>query len=322
MTELNLFEETAEDLADMETMKAGDETVADTDEAEVTPEPVAEVETEEPAAEEVKADPEPTEEETAVVEERPPAHKQTADERVHSSRQQVADARAERNQARAERDQERQDRIAFEEKIQSRLDALTATREEPDRDMDPDAYADHQKEIADSATQELAAIKEQTTKDQNVQRESDRVSEWLVDTISDFTADHPDFAEAQQYVFDNEVARLMDEQGASKEGAEQVVLNDLGQLATSYHDKGWNPCQFLYSQAAKRGWKSAPATEQKQAEAQDGNLKALAAGQAATKNTKGSSNNGQLTVEELAGMSDAEFDKYSSDDNLKKLFGA
>ena len=318
MTELNLFEETAEDLADMETMKAGDETVADTDEAEATPPPEPEVEAD-PPAEEVKVEETPPEEEAAAAEQEEKqqqvSRRQTAEDRVRQSRQQVKEARA-------ERDQERQDRIAFEEKMQSRLDALTAAREEPDREMDPDAYADHQKEIADNATLELAAIKEQASKDQDVQRESDRVSEWLVDTISDFTADHPDFAEAQQYVFDNEVARLMDEQGASKEGAEQVVLNELGQLATSYHEKGWNPCQFLYSQASKRGWKSAPVSEQKQAEAQDGNLKALAAGQSATKNTKGSSGNGQLTVEELAAMSDEQFDKYSSDDNLKKLFGA
>ena len=295
---------------------------ADTDEGDVTPpaeveaeaEPVAE---EEPAVEEVKAEETPVEEEPAAEteqEEQQPARRQTAEERVRQSRQQVREARA-------ERDQERQERIAFEEKMQGRLDALTEVRETPDREMDPDAYADHQKEIADSATRELADIKEQSAGEQENQRQANLVNEWLVDTISDFTDEHPDFAEAQQYVYDNEVSRLMEEQGASKEGAEQIVLNDLGQLATSYHEKGWNPCQFLYSQAQKRGFKSAPAAEEKQAESLNGNLKALDAGQNASKNTKGNSGNSQLTVEEVAAMSDEQFKKYASDDNLKKLFG-
>ncbi|GAF71653.1 unnamed protein product, partial [marine sediment metagenome] len=253
MTELNLFEETAQDKAEFEAMQNEAEPV------EVAEEPPAE----EPAKEAVSEGSEPVEkqetsettEETTTEE--PPAEeieqteqtsrRQTAQERVRQSRQQVREAR---DELAAERQLNRD----FQEKMQSRLDTLTA-RPEPDAEYDPEAYAAHQKEIADQAVKERDELVQQNEEKQTADTRSTQIQEWLTDTIDDYVEDHPDYVAAQKFVFDDEVRLLMEERGATREGAEESVTKELGLLATSYYEKGYNPCQFLYSQAQKRGFK-------------------------------------------------------------------
>ena len=240
--------------------------------------------------------------------------KMTATERVHQSRQQT-------RLAREQLEDERRDRKEFETKVQARLDALLATKA-PDPDIDPDGFMKHQQEETAAVTKERDDLLESQNTAQEQQRGINKIKAWLTDTIDDYKEDHPDFDDAQQYLIELDVKRLMEEQGATREDAEAEVLVDLGNLARTYYAKGRNPCAFLYTAAKKVGYKLDSSAAQTQKKTDTGDLKVLSAGQTATRTTKGSGPNTQLTVEDLAAMTDEEFQKHTSDpQKLRRFFG-
>ena len=310
MTEQNLFPVNDQDKAEFEALRQeGDPEKAQ----EQPPDKKSAADGQEGAAEDEKS---AEVKDDQDKQEQQPRHHQTARERVQQSRQQVAEARR-------ALDEERRARKEFEGRVQQRLDALLESKA-PDPDVDPEGFARHQQDQVKAIAKERDELRQQQAKERETHEQAQKLTQWVSEVLADFEAEHPDYRDAETYLINKEIERLMDEEGATREGARQEVNAALSQRVIAYHDKNWNPCRWVYAQAKKAGFngEGKPQNEEKSAK-KTGDLKALTAGKAATKTTRGTGSGRQgLTVEELAAMSDEDFTKYASDHKkLKKVFG-
>ena len=239
--------------------------------------------------------------------------------------------RADRRELRGEVKDLRQ----FKETAQERLERLEQFRikaEEPDKDLDPEAHARYQEQLQAERDAKAAEDAKQQETAAGLQELYDHVSRQEVA----FATQNPDYGEvikeAKDLAIQQEAQRLIDLDADESDAYEQAADSIEAALeahAAEMKARGLNFAKSAYSEAKKLLANAKPAAEkpavngddpaEKDTKRSEDQLSALTEGQKAARSPKGGSGSSNLTVEELVAMSDEDFKKYATDDNLKKL---
>jgi hypothetical protein len=278
----------------------------------VEPEPVADEEAEKEAPADVKAD---------DVQEDSPAEEVKADDAVEPDHapnpdtNKLKDKDPEFKGVVQALNKEREARRGTElqlAKMQEQLEKLTQAppEQEPDRDLDPDAFADYHKRRAD------AAIDQQTKADKGLadQQEFDKVTRYATEKVAEFMVDHPDYPSQFNFVREKVIADLVQSGRYSAETAPQQFDVLAAQASQDIYNNQGNPAQYVSQQAMQMGYKPAGA-----AVAPDGKGNSDAAMKDAERLQKGrdtsrnlgkggGAGNSALTPETIKGKQGTEFD--------------
>ena len=122
-----------------------------------------------------------------------------------------------------------------------------------------------------------------------------------------FKAQAPDFQDAYNYLVQGRLQQYIDN-GYSPQEADYIVKQEELNVVQNALQMGANPAAFVYNLALSNGYTK---KEAKQA-AEQATLENVAKGQKVSKSLSGANGKGQqnLTLEALANMDDADFNKY------------
>lgn len=275
-------------LDDEPTEKEQEEVKAEADEGGANAEDVkAEGEADTETDTDVKADPEPTEQD-----------KHTKGILKELSREREARAESDRKMAKVLEALDKQQKANAEP--------------EPDRDLDPDAYADFHKARADAAVEQQGDSQKEIT----AQQEADKVTRYTTDSVSDFMADHPDYSARFEFVKEQVISELVKSGNYSVETAPAQFQALVSQKTSEIYNNKGNPAQYVFQQSELMGYK-APAASTEAAkppavsDAAMRDAEKLQAGQTTSKSLGkgGGAGNDSLTWKTLSDMSGEEFDE-------------
>lgn len=247
-----------------------------------------------------------------------PAEKEPAQVEAEPKMVPLAALHEERERRKAEQKRSRE-LEAREARLAGRLDALNEAvkPKEAPRPLDVQTQPIE-------VLQELKDFRDQTLAERQQAQQFEQFKSVYAAKAQEFAKETPDFKDAYKYVVESRIAELQ-AIGYDQNAASQMAAQDELNIAGKAFQDGANPAERLYALAKARGYqKSAEAP----AKAPNGSTEAIpdpmarlesrldtiAKGQAAGKSLGGSGGapGETLTLESLAGMSDAEFAELES----------
>lgn len=202
--------------------------------------------------------------------------------------------------------------------------------EVPDINVDPVGHFQAKDAIRERELTELRNWKSAQDKQAEVRTNVTRIQELAQAHEAEFSKVNPDYNEAFTFLRSNRDAELQAMGYVDAGVRNQIINNDALQIAAQALQTNRNAAEAVYNIAKARGWagkvtpqpipaQPAPVTPHPDA----AKLAKIAKGQEA--NASISQANGSAppvsTPEMIAKMSDAEFDKWATEDNWRKLMG-
>ncbi len=141
---------------------------------------------------------------------------------------------------------------------------------------------------------------------------------------AEFTKTTPDYPEAFQYVRNQRDQELQDMGYTDKGQREQILQTDALQIAAQALQANKSPAEVVYKVAKARGFQGKAAAPVKAADAPDAKkIATIAKGQAANTSLGqvGGNSIPEFSAENIAKMSDSEFEKWATDENWRKMMG-
>ncbi|MDH4557979.1 hypothetical protein E8F11_22855 [Pseudomonas sp. BN417] len=253
-------------------------------------------------------------------------------DRHHDTQRQVPlgalkEERAKRQEAQAQLEQARQQRAAVEQQLAQFAQHLQAQQQAAQRaaaeaaipsfSEDPEGHVAALREQFAQRLEQIQAgqqaqvqAQQQAVQIQQVRAELAQIGESIQAEEADFASRQPDYVEAVGFL-QHQVTQQLRAQypGATPQQLELVQAVALGQATQHCRAQGVSPVQWLYSRALARGWQGSGAPAQRQARP----AAAPAAYRPAPSNLGNAGGApGDITTEQLAAMSDTEFDAYWS----------
>jgi hypothetical protein len=186
----------------------------------------------------------------------------------------------------------------MEERFQQLVSSLSAPKQEnqlPSVEDDPVTNFD-------ARLKESENFQKQYQQNQQNQAFTQQVETAYKIKATEYTAENPDFTDAYQYVLNNRLEELQ-VNGLSKQEAIELAQKEEFGIALKALQDGANPAQRIYKIAQLRGYKKAEAkSEQKK------DLSVIEKGQKNSKVSGSAAPEGELSLEALAEMDDAEFE--------------
>lgn len=260
---------------------------------------------------EVKAN----EKEPALVEE-----EDTTDYKKHSEglRGALTKERAEKNVLRKELEEERKRGRDVNERVKA---LENPPKPVPDQYEDPEGYQQHLEAERDTYKTQLAEVKTNTQEQHQQQADAQALTDYWEQSKTDFVAEHPDYDDAEKFIFDKHIKTLVD-QGHK----ESVAKNDFdvriyNQLTLMNKDDG-NIAQWVYAQAIQGGYKQGNGEVEEENTATDDDI-TIAKGQAASKALGKSDGAGKPGKNDAGDIGKLEGDEYTEAylDHMAKLTG-
>lgn len=206
--------------------------------------------------------------------------------------------------------------------MQAQIEALTAPKEQPivvpDPVLQPEAFKQWQIDQIREHAQKLAEVEQRT---QEAQQETILMQRLNMD-VAQFKAATPDYDTAFQHAVKGRQEELAF-YGYSQEQIAAQIEVDVRALVQQAYTAGKNPAELFYTYAKMRGY-SPQAAQAPQAAAQ---VQAFAEAQRQTQSLApagGPSNDGGMTLEALAKMSEAELAALppkKRDEYMRKVMG-
>lgn len=209
--------------------------------------------------------------------------------------------------------------------MQARIEALTAPKEQPivvpDPVLQPEAFKQWQIDQIKSHAQKLAEVEQRS---QEAAHEM-QVMQRLNHDVAQFKASTPDYDTAFQHAVKGRQDELAF-YGYSQEQINAQIEVDVRALVQQAYNSGKNPAELFYTYAKMRGYspQAAQPAPVPQAAAQ---VQAFAEAQRQTQSLApagGPSNDGGVTLESVAKMSEAELaamPKAKRDEMMRKVMG-
>jgi predicted NUDIX family phosphoesterase len=206
--------------------------------------------------------------------------------------------RAKRKELEGTVKQQAEKQAKMEERFQQLVSSLTTPKQEnqlPSVEDDPVTNLD-------ARLKESENFQKQYQQNQQNQAFTQQVETAYRIKANEYTADNPDFKDAYKYVLDNRLEELQ-VNGLSKQEAIALAQQEEFGIALKALQDGANPAERIYKIAQLRGYKKAEAkSEQKK------DLSVIEKGQKNSKVSGSATPEGELSLEALAEMDDAEFE--------------
>ncbi|MEL6361719.1 MAG: hypothetical protein AAFR21_11595 [Pseudomonadota bacterium] len=267
------------------------------DEPAEIPDDSAGEETKEESPQQEKSQEDP--EETSKDSERPPENF-VPQKAMHAEREERKKAQSELKEANAAR-----------EELERRIAALEAARSEETQEkppewvdpiVDPDGHRRWNEYQNQKLTEELSKLQEHRNKTLQEQQELQAKQERQAKAIryeAAFKESTPDYPEAAQFLVQSREKELR-AMGYVEREIQAQIAHDANEIYNRAEQLGENPAKFLYDQSVARGYVRADKNK----------IQALKSAQEATQSvgtSSGGPQNGGLTVERIANMSEEEF---------------
>lgn len=211
---------------------------------------------------------------------------------------------------------EREKRKALEARIKEMEEAAKPKEEVPqyaDPIMEPEKYRAWAEYQASASQQSVQQIQQQMREQQEQRERQVRAQQFE----EQFKAATPDYDAAIQHLFNARTSELVS-QGYAPQDIQQQIAQDANALYDSAVAIGMNPAELAYMQAKSHGYQapapapvSAPVAAPAEAKAK---MEATARAQQQTQGAQSSGDGGgQITMAQLANMSEAEIAKLPED---------
>lgn len=179
------------------------------------------------------------------------------------------------------------------------------TAQNPQNQVDPnDPIAVHDLKLRQTEY-ELAQLRQRQQSEDYQRQQSENVQglvNWAQGQATEFLQEKPDFAEAYKHVATNRAAELK-AMGLSQQEVRQAIIRDEIWVYEHAHQTGKNPAEVIYQMALNTGYKAGSDGDQK--------IGTLQRGLKASQNIgTGGTAVGRPTPEQIAAMSDEQFDEF------------
>lgn len=276
-----------------------------------------ELEPEVPQEEITEADEQPAEPVEAPVEDKPKPEAKAEKPKEEQKEKLVPhgamhEERERRKAAERELNQLRQNQAVLNDRLQQLWGAVQQPRQEPPQFRDPkndpdpmDALAHNQNILAQKAHQD-ALYRQQMEQRAQAQEGARRLAQWGQAQAQEFRRDNPHFDEAYNFIRTMRANELQ-ELGYVGDELLGALWQDEMMIFDRAYRAGRNPAEIAFNLAQKAGWK--PRQEEKQAEAEQ-KIETMQKGTKAAGSLGGGGGDpGQPTAEQIAAMSDEEFEQ-------------
>ena len=217
---------------------------------------------------------------------------------------------------------ERVKRQELERKLEA-LEARLAPKQEEDQPpeykdplVDPEGFRRWAEYNSTNATKQAQEIRDQARQQQEYQQRMQEAAR----LEADFAKGKPDYPDAVQYLHGQRVAELQ-AQGYGDDEIRAQVGKEANAIFDAARAANMNPAELLYLRAVSAGFQSKPADPAPEDPTQK--IEALARAERQTRSLgsgSGGAQNGALTAQQIAEMSEEEIEKISEAD-LRRAMG-
>lgn len=174
------------------------------------------------------------------------------------------------------------------------------------------------------AENELIKVKLKALDDFRVKQETERLEDMAKQAMADFLVENekefaeltPDYYEAATFFRERKLAEYM-ALGMSENQALATTQNQIYSIIKKAGEAGKNPAEMGYKAAVALGYQKKSASPEN-----SGKIESLAKGIAASKSVgSGGEVKSNLTLDQIAAMSNEEFEKAMEGDNWRKMMG-
>lgn len=258
--------------------------------------------------------------------EQPQAEAPAPQEPKHVPLGALQEERARRQEYQQELERERQRAAQMEQRFQQMVERMQAAqqppapREEPIPafDEDPAAHVAGLQRRYEAELAELRTFKEQQVQVSTLQQQQYQLMRAVQQAETDFTSTAPDYNAASEHYVQNKLAEYRS-YGLDDGAARHQLAQDMQRIAVTAFQQGRNPAEFIYNAAKAWGYSGAP-QQQKQAPAAPQAVSRAPNGQytrqqppaslATMPGSAAPADEGTMTLDKIASLSDAEFDRY------------
>lgn len=204
------------------------------------------------------------------------------------------------------------------QKMEERLQTLIKKKDEPPvptYEENPGEFLKHETHQIKTAVEEISRERQATMEQFYVQQEQNRFIQDFESVETEYAAKASDYYEAVEFLKKDRVAEYISA-GYNPQNASYLAQRDAFEIANNARQSGKNGAEIFHNLAKKRGFK-AKLSDKSEIE----QLKELAESKE-TSTTLGTLGSGSrdVSLADLAAMSDEDFDKATSGDLWRKLW--
>lgn len=214
-----------------------------------------------------------------------------------------------RKEAKAEAQELRDKMARMEERFQMFQDAMKPAEPEVSFDDDPAEYLRKQAEQTNETLEGLKQQQQQQIQQQQQVAAHNQFMQRYQAAATEYAEQNPHFQDAYHHLIENRVQEHMIA-GLNREQAVQTANREEQAIVRMAFENGSNPAERLVELAKLRGWNAVQADSKAPSQTAINKVDQVEKGQAEAKTiSKGGEGNAELTLEALADMDGAEFDK-------------